>query len=172
MIDVPEVQCRTVLACSAGDYSRSPTFAATYLAIENSSKNNLGRALPAGRVRVIRNSEATSPLVADEILPALAAEDLMLVRIGQPSQVSVKREIVERLDAEKATVHEIIHLTLGNRSEQAQKILLAEPRPAASAQVIEKSDEFQIQSQLLLFAVDVPAGGQKSVSYTVRRVAQ
>ena len=172
LLDAREVSCQTILAAAPADYSHMPAFACTYLAIENSSRNHLGRALPAGSLRVIRNSDAGAALVGSETLGALEVDDVMLVRLGQASPVTVKREISERMDNDKAAANQTIVLTVRNRGDQAQKIVLVEPRPAASSKVIEKSDEFHMQSQLLLFKIDIPASGEKVISYTVRQPAQ
>jgi hypothetical protein len=174
LLDTANVSCQMVLACAPADTSNIPAFVPTYVAIENTSKNNLGRALPPGRVRVLKqtNSDAPPTLLADQILPASAQDDLIFVRVGGASPITAKRQIKERLDIENSAVNEMIEITLHNRSNQPQKILLLEPRIAPASQVIDKSDEYQIQAQSLLFKIDVPANGRKSVSYTLRRPAQ
>jgi hypothetical protein len=174
LLDVQNISSRMVLACAAADSGRTPAFVPTYLAIENSSKNNLGHSLPPGRVRVVKqtNADAAPILLADETVPARAQDDLMLVRVAPASLVTARREIVERLDTDKAAANQTTQVTLRNRSNQVQKVLLVEPQPSPASQVIEKTDEYQVQSQSLLFKVDVPANGEKTVSYTVRRPAQ
>jgi len=174
LLDAPGISCQMVLACTAADAARSGAFVPKYLAIENSSKNNLGRSLPAGRVRVVKqsNADAAPTLLIDAVLPAGAQDDLILVRIGPASAVTAKREIIERLDTNKSAVNQTIKITLRNSTDQLQKILLIEPRPGLAAQIIEKSDEFQTQSQSLLWKLDLPANGEKIVSYTTRRPAQ
>ena len=173
LLDAAEVSCQTVLACTPSDYSRIPTLVCTYLAIENSSKNHLGRALPAGHVRLIKQSADAAPtLLAEEPLFNVAIDDLILVRLGQPSGVSVKREIIERLDTERAVTDQTIQMKLRNRTNQPQKILLAEPRPSDASQIIQKSDDYQSQSRSILFRIDLPANDEKTITYTVRRPAQ
>lgn len=174
LVDAPNVSCQMILACCPEDFGRTPTFVSTYLAIENLSKNNLGRELPPGRVRVIRQSapNAAPTLLANDILAASAQNDLILVRVGPATPITARRELTERFDTDKTAANQTIQIMLRNPTDQPQKILLLEPRPGPASQVIEKSTEYQIQSQSLLFKVDVPANGQKAVSYTVRRAAQ
>ncbi|HEV8290292.1 MAG TPA: hypothetical protein VGP94_00145 [Tepidisphaeraceae bacterium] len=173
LVDAPSVTCQMILACRPEDFGRTPTFVSTYLAIENSSKNNLGRALPEGRVRVIRQSALDAPmLLANDVLAASAQNDLILVRVGPATPITARHEMTERFDNDKTAANPTVQITLRNPTEQPQKILLLEPLPGPASQVIEKSAEYQIQSQSLLFKIDVPANGQKVVSYTVRRPAR
>ena len=163
-VDARDISCQMILACGPADHG----FASTYLTIENSSKNNLARALPPGRLRVSKQST----LLADDVLPAIAPNDLLLVRLGQPSPITAKRETSERLDTDKSAANQTVQITLRNPTDQLQKILIIEPRPGAASQVIQKSSEFQMQTQSLLFNLEVPANGQQFLSYTIRRPAQ
>lgn len=174
LLDTANPNCQIILACGPGDYGRSPAFASSYLAIENSSKNNLGRSMPPGRVRIYKQStaDAAPALLAEDTLPPIAQNDLVLIRLGAASQVTAKREVNERFDTDKTAANQTIQITLRNRSDQAQKIVLIEPRPAPAHRILDKSMEFENQSQSMLFRIDLPANGEKVVSYTTRRPAQ
>ncbi|HEV8605987.1 MAG TPA: DUF4139 domain-containing protein [Tepidisphaeraceae bacterium] len=173
-VDAANVGCQMVLACGAADYGRSPALATSYLAIENSSKNGLGRSFPAGRVRVSSQASQTAApaLLADDVLPAIAQGEPILLRLGATSQITVKRELEERRDTDRATFLQTIRITLRNPADQPQRILLIEPRPNSGAQIIDKSDDVQVQSQTMIFTANVPASGEKAISYSVRRPAQ
>jgi hypothetical protein len=110
--------------------------------------------------------------LADDIVPAIAQNDLLLVRVGPASPVSVKRGVSEQIDPDPSSTLQIFQLNLHNSSNQPQKVLLVEPQPLANSQILEKSDEFRMQSDSMLFTVEVPANGDKVVSYSVRRPAQ
>jgi hypothetical protein len=170
LLDARQVAAQTLLAYTPKDSSR---FAASYLAIDNSSKNNLGHALPAGRLRVIQQSANAAPLLlGDAVLPPVAIDDLILARVGEASSVSIKREIVERMETDKTATTQVVQITLRNQTQQPQKILLCEPKPSAASQIVQKSDEYQVQSQAILFRIELPASGEKTISYTMRRPAQ
>jgi hypothetical protein len=168
------VSCQTVLACTPADYARAPLLASTYLAIENNSKNRLGISFPPGRVRVMKQTDPSAApiLVADDVMSAIAPDELILVRLGPPSQVSISREIKEHADADRSAMLQITQLTIRNPTNRAQRIILVEPRPTAVSQILEKSDEYQIQSQGLVFRIEVPANAEKVISYTLRKPAQ
>ncbi len=174
LVDAANVSSEMVLACGDGDYARTPAFAASYLVIENTSKNGLGRPLPAGRVRLSSQvSQNSAPaLLADDVLPAVAQDDLIFLRLGATSQITAKREVEERRDTDRATFLQTIQITLRNPTDQPKRILLIEPRPISASQIIDKSEEVQLQSKTMIFTANVPAGGEKTVSYSVRRPAQ
>jgi len=174
LADAPNISCQSILACTPADYAHSPTVASTYLAIDNTSKNGLGLSLPPGRIRVTRQADANAApmLVADDIFVPSAPNDLILLRLGNPSQVGIKHEIKEHLDTDRSAMLQIIQLTLHNASDRGQKVVLVEPHPPTASGVLEKSDEYQTQSQGLVFTVDVPANGEKIITYTLRRPAQ
>lgn len=174
LVDAPAVSYQMVLACAANDYRRYPSTASTYLSIENTSKNGLGAALPPGRIRVSRQgtSGAAPIILAEDSFAAAEPNRLMLIRLGQPSQVSARRrESRSHLNDDGISTEQKIQITLRNRSDAAQRVLLIETVPA-SAEIIEKSDDYQKQSRGVIFPVNVPAGGEKIVAYTLREPAQ
>jgi len=174
LIDGANVAGELVLALGAADYARAPAQASNYLAIDNSSKNGLGNPLPAGRVRVMKQqaADAAPILLADDILQAAGKDELILVRLGPASQVTAKREFNERVNTDRTDAVQMIQITLHNAAEHPQRVLLIEPRQNPAAQIVEKSDDFQVQSQSLIFNVTIPANGDKTVSYSLRRPAQ
>jgi hypothetical protein len=87
--------------------------------------------------------------------------------------VSVKRQEVDRrLDDQRLSAFVTNQISLRNAGEQQHRVLLIEPTPDGAWEIIEKSDGYQKLSQGIIFAVDVPARGEKIVSYTMRRPAQ
>ncbi len=174
LADAANLPCQSVLACAPADYAQNPLLASTYLAIENTSKNGLGLSLPSGRIRVTRQADANAApiLLANEVMSAAAPNDLILLRLGPPSQVRITRELKEHVDTDRSATLQVIQVTIHNPTDRAQKVVLVEPRPAAGSEILEKSDEFQMQSQGLVFTTQVPANGEKVISYTLRRPAQ
>src|SRR5205823_2124737 len=168
--DAANVSCQTILACTPADYAQNPLLASTYLAIENTSKNGLGLSLPTGRIRVTRQTDANAApiLMANDVLPAAAPNDLILLRLGPPSQVRITRELKEHVDTDRSATLQMIQVTIHNPTDRAQKIILVEPRPAAASEILEKSDAFQMQSQGVVFTTQAPANGEKVLSYTLR----
>jgi len=168
------ISSQTVLACTPADYARVPLLASTYLAIENNSKNGLGLSLPPGRLRVTKQTDANAAplLIADNVISGAAPDELILIRLGPPSQLSITREFKEHADTDRSATLQIAQLTIHNPTDRAKKIILVEPRPAAASQILEKTDEFQMQSQGLVFRTEVPANAEKVISYTLRKPAQ
>jgi len=136
-----------------------------YLDIEN----NLGMALPGGKVRIYQeDQEGELRLVGEDSIGHITKGKKMRFNLGMVFDVMLSRKqtVYKRLTT---SLHEIgWELFLENHRQKPVKIIVKEAIPG-DWKIISASFPYQkISANILQFTLDVPANGKKSFDYQVR----
>lgn len=144
-----------------------------YLKLRNVEKNGMGLPLPAGRVRVYKKDEADAAeeFVGEDVIQHTPKDEQFLVRLGSAFDVVGERKQTNfTLDENKHELTESIEITLRNHKTTPVQVTVKESLFRwLTWNITESSDKFDKQdARTVHFPVDVPAGGEKKVTYTVR----
>jgi hypothetical protein len=150
-----------------------------YLQFKNAEKNGLGIPLPAGRVRVSKRDAADNAddpaglveFVGEDKVDHTPKDEDVLVRLGSAFDVVGERKQTDfTLDTANRTATESFEIKLRNHKAQPVTVLVKENLFRWSAwQITDASDKYtKHDSRTIHMPVDVPAGGEKTVTYTVK----
>jgi len=144
-----------------------------YLKFKNAKENKLGMPLPKGKVRVYKQDDADGTLefIGEDLIDHTARNETVLIKLGQAFDVVGERTQTDfRLDSSRKTMTESIRIQLRNHKDAAQKVIIKENLYRwTNWDITQKSDDFEkIDARTIHFNVDVPADGEKTVTYTVR----
>ncbi len=163
-----------------------------YLQFHNREADGLGVPLPKGKVRVFKadtrsqaevkldatgkpvgGSAAVGSLefVGEDLIDHTAKNEKVLVKIGQAFDVTGERVQTDfKVDTARDWMEETFRITLRNAKKEAQKVVVRENLYRwVNWQITQKSDEFEkVDARTVHFVVDVPAEGEKVVTYTVK----
>ncbi len=133
----------------------------------NSKAAGLGRPLPAGRVRVFDGED----FLGESMLEHTAEGADIRLEVGTAFDLTAERERSEfRVDRSGRTMTESFSVTLKNAKKNEAVIRLVEPLPRWSDwQIVSSSVPAKKRdAQRAEFEVVVPAGGEATLTYTVR----
>lgn len=137
------------------------------LAFENRQANGLGQPLPAGRVRVFDDGD----LLGESALGHTAVNEKIDLALGTVFDLNAERRATDfQLDRGGRQMRESIEIKLRNARDEPARVQVHESLPRWSDwEIVEASQEHQkTDAQSVRFDVDVPAGGEATVTYTVR----
>lgn len=141
------------------------------LSFENNSKNKLGIALPAGRVRVnmLDNKDGSLEFIGEDSIQHTPKNDKITLKLGHAFDVKAKR-VQSNFQLIQNGLIETIEITINNQKEQPQTVEVIEPMFRWSNWKVTQHDEpyTQLDSSNIQFAVKVPAASSKSFKYTVQ----
>ncbi|HEY5802548.1 MAG TPA: DUF4139 domain-containing protein [Lysobacter sp.] len=159
----------------------------TTVSVRNTKEAGLGQPLPAGRVRMFvegglpgsglpggelsGSTKQGNDFLGESMLPHTAAGEEIRLQVGKVFDLRAEREQTDfRLDRADRTVTETFALTLTNGRKTAATIRVIEPLPrwsdwelVTSSVPGKKKDARRVE-----FEVPVPAGGETTLTYTVR----
>jgi hypothetical protein len=144
----------------------------TTVSVRNTKDAGLGQPLPAGRVRTfVGGGSAGNDFLGEAMLAHTADGEEIRLQVGKVFDLRADREQTDfRLDRTGRTVTETFALTLTNGKKTAATIRVIEPLPrwsdwelVTSAVPGKKKDARHVE-----FEVPVPAGGETTLTYTVR----
>jgi hypothetical protein len=144
-----------------------------YVRFRNAEANKLGRPLPKGKVRVYKQDDAggTLEFVGEDLIDHTPRDETVLVKLGQSFDVVGERTQVDfRPDSARKTMTETVRVQLRNHKDQAARVVVKENLYRwTNWEVVETSDPFtKVDARTVHFELDVPARGEKTVTYTVR----
>lgn len=128
------------------------------------------QALPDGRVRLFKRKGERLDLVSEE--PLRTTPGLARIRIAADTDIVGERHATScNADERSHTVHEKVEVKLDNKSKQAADVVVREFLWRYPMWRIDPSDESpkgtRAGAQTQEYRVTVPAGGTKSVTYSV-----
>jgi hypothetical protein len=139
--------------------------------IENTKANGLGIPLPAGTFRFYEADGSDLEFTGERSIGHTAAGETVRLATGTAFDLVGKR-VRENLavDTANKTTTEEINITLRNRKDSAVTIQVVERLARGSNwEILKSSMKFErLDSGRIQFDVPVPAGGEKSLGYTVR----
>lgn len=137
------------------------------VSVENTKAAGLGRPLPEGRVRVFDGED----FLGESRLGHTAEGQEIMLEVGNAFDLSAERQNTEfRVDRAGRTITESFAVTLGNAKATDVVIRVIEPLPRWSDWEITSSSvpAKKQDARHAEFAVPVPAGGESTLTYTVR----
>jgi len=144
---------------------------ATFVEFKNSKENQLGIALPKGRVRFYRADGEQLQFTGEVNIDHTAKDELLRFQTGFAFDLVGERKrmnFTKHPNRDEAT--ESFEITVRNRKEEASEIRVVEHLARwANWEVTEKTQEFvKTNAQTIEFRVPLAAGEEKVVSYTVK----
>lgn len=141
---------------------------------KNSEANHLGMPLPKGRMRFYRrDDEGNLQFIGENTIDHTPKDEKVSVFLGDAFDLTgdrVQTDFKTRQMPDERTIIESYKITLKNAKTVAAKIRVVEHMyRTANWEITSNSDPFEkTDSQTTEFNVDVPAGGEKVVTYTVK----
>ncbi|HEX8325685.1 MAG TPA: DUF4139 domain-containing protein [Tepidisphaeraceae bacterium] len=144
-----------------------------YVMLDNKEANGLGIPLPAGRVRVYQNDEAdkTQEFVGEDVIRHTPKDETIQIRLGSAFDiVGERKQTAFTVDERAHTLTESFEIKLRNHKKEAVRVVVKENLFRwANWEITAKSDAFEKQDyRTVHFPVDVPSGGEKTLTYTVK----
>jgi hypothetical protein len=149
----------------AGEGGEQPVTASVRFA--NRKSAGLGVPLPAGRVRVFDRGE----LLGEAAIGHTPADRDLALTVGTVFDLTAVRKRLDfAVDRAGRTMTERVGVTVHNAKPQAATVHVIEPLPRWSDwEIVESTVPAQKQdAQTAAFALEVPAGGERELVYTVR----
>jgi hypothetical protein len=144
---------------------------ATFVEFKNSKENQLGIALPKGRVRFYRADGEQLQFTGEVNIDHTAKDELLRFQTGFAFDLVGERKRMNFTRNERRNeATESFEITVRNRKEEASEIRVVEHLARwANWEVTEKTQEFvKTNAQTIEFRVPLAAGEEKVVSYTVK----
>jgi hypothetical protein len=144
-----------------------------YLRFKNAKENNLGMPLPKGKVRVYKadNADGTLEFVGEDLIDHTAKDEKVLIKLGQSFDVVGERTQTDfNMDSGRKTMTDSYRIQIRNHKDQPQKVVIKENLFRWTTwEITKSSDKYEkVDARTIHFEVEVPANGEKTVTYTVR----
>lgn len=141
-----------------------------YLRFKNSEANHLGIPLPAGRVRVYKTDPAdrSREFIGEDVIQHTPKDEEAMGRLGTAFDIVGERVETDFKEGER-TATESFEITLRNHKDSAVHIIVKENLYRwYNWEIVKSSDKWEKKDYRTIYIpVDVPAGGERKVSYTV-----
>jgi hypothetical protein len=145
---------------------------------KNSDANHLGMPLPKGRMRFYRrDANGSLQFTGENIIDHTAKDEMVHVYVGNAFDLTgertrtdfKRREGQNRQNQPERTIIESFKIEVRNAKDSAAPVRVVEHLyRTAQWEITAKSDDFtKKDSQTIEFNMDVPAHGEKDVTYTV-----
>jgi len=137
----------------------------------NSKDNNLGMALPAGRVRVYkRDSEGSLQFIGEDKIDHTPRDEKVRLTVGQAFDIRGERKQTDRQELAKNVWEEEYEITLRNHKDEDVVITVVEHlAPYANWRIIKKTHPYtKRDASTIEFTVPVKADGESTLNYRVR----
>jgi hypothetical protein len=140
--------------------------------IRNSKGNRLGMPLPKGRMRFYRKGDdGQLEFTGENTIDHTPKDELIRVYTGDAFDIVGERRRTDyRIDTNRNWLDETFEIKLRNHKEKdAVEIRVVEHLYRwINWEIVEKSDTFlKTESQTMEFRVQVPPGGEKTITYKV-----
>jgi len=144
-----------------------------YLQIKNTEKNGLGIPLPAGRLRVYKQDEAdkTNEFIGEDVIQHTPKDEEVLVKLGTAFDIVGERKQTDfTANYEQRVITESFEIKVRNHKKEPVKVLVRENLFRwTNWEITKKSSEFEkVDYRTIHFPIEVPAGGEQVVTYTVK----
>ena len=144
-----------------------------YLQIKNSEKNGLGIPLPAGRLRVYKQDEAdkTNEFIGEDVIQHTPKDEEVLVKLGTAFDIVGERKQTDfTANYDQHVITESFEIKVRNHKKEAVKVLVRENLFRwTNWEITKKSQDFEkVDYRTIHFPIEVPAGGEQVVTYSVK----
>jgi hypothetical protein len=140
---------------------------------KNGKDSHLGMPLPKGKVRVYKEDAADGSLefVGEDLVDHTPRDETVLVKLGESFDVVGERKQTDfRVESRDRWMQESFEIQLRNHKDAPVHVLVKENLYRWTQwAIVDKSDAFTKEdARTILFDVEVPAGGTKTVTYSVK----
>ena len=151
------------------DGARDGNKVAIRMEFENSKKNNLGMALPAGKVRVYKeDTDKALEFVGEDLIDHTPRDEKVRLFLGNAFDIVGERIQTNYKEVSTRTHEESYSIEIRNHKDTAQQVTIIE-HLSGDWKITDKSTDFvKKDSRTAEFAVAVPANGSVKVTYTAR----
>src|SRR5690606_25781826 len=143
-----------------------------YLRFDNKKDNQLGIALPAGRMRVNQRSEGGSlEFIGEDVIKHTPRNETLNIKLGKSFDVVGERKQTDfKVDSTAKWMEESFEISVRNRKEEAVSVLIREYLYRWSGWQItsESGKHVKRDAQTVDFPVEIPADTELKLRYTVR----
>lgn len=142
-----------------------------YVRFKNSEANHLGIPLPAGRIRTYKTDPADGAreFVGEDVIQHTPKDEKIMARLGTAFELVGERK---QTNFERAgrTITESFQITLRNHKDAAVTVIIRELMyRGLNWEILSSSDKWEKQDYRTIHVpVEIPANGEKQVTYTVR----
>ncbi len=153
--------------------TRSNRSVDVYLAFRNSADAGLGIPLPAGTVRVYKEDpdDGSLEFIGEDNTEHSSRDEDIMLRLGSAFDLAGERRQTDfKCKYNERWIVESFEITVRNHKDEAARVLVREVLYRwVNWDITAKSDEFTKKDwRTIHFPVDVPANGEKTITYTVR----
>lgn len=144
---------------------------AVVLEFANGQASGLGMPLPSGRVRVFQAGADEDELLGEAHLGHTASGQDVELALGEAFDLSARRQVKDfKLADDRLSLEETVEITLSNAKATAVVVRLDEAvQRWQDWEIIESSQRWEpLHAQAIRYAVEIPAGKDVTVRYTVR----
>ncbi len=143
-----------------------------YLGFKNAKRNNMGRPLPAGRMRVSKldPADATLEFIGEDAVDHTPEDENVRVKLGSAFDVvGERRQMSFSIDTSRRMMTEEIEVKLRNHKKEAVTVIVKENLYRwINWEILEKTHAFEKQdARTVHYPLRVAAGGETVLRYTV-----
>jgi len=144
-----------------------------YVRFKNEKANQLGMPLPKGKIRVFQKDDADGTLefVGEDLIDHTPKDETVLVKVGQAFDVVGDRTQTDfQIDSGRRQMTDSYRIVLRNHKDVPVRVVIRENLFRWTTwEVLAPSDPFtKKDARTIEFEVDVPANGEKAVTYAAR----
>jgi hypothetical protein len=148
---------------------RDPNKVAVRMEFENSEKNNIGMALPAGKVRVYKEDlDGALEFVGEDRIDHTPRDEEVRLYLGNAFDVVGERKRTDYRKIGSRTQEEAFEIEIRNHKDEQQDVVIVEHFYADWKILVASHESTKKDSHTLEFPVSVEADGSVTVTYTVR----
>jgi hypothetical protein len=142
------------------------------LELENRLENGLGLPLPAGRVRIYRTdpTDGAAEFIGEDEVDHTPRDETVRLRLGRAFDVrGARRSTAFEVSHEEHWITESFEIRVRNRKNVPVRVLVREHlRRWVNWRIETEQEHLKLDATTVEFPVDVPAGAESVVKYTVR----
>jgi hypothetical protein len=144
-----------------------------YIQAKNTEKNGLGIPLPAGRIRAYKRDDADGldEFIGEDVIQHTPKDEAVLVRLGIAFDIAAERTQTAFEDHfDEKWISESFEIKLRNHKKTPVQVIVKENLFRwTNWEITKSSDKFEKKDfRTIQFPVEVPPGGEKTVTYTVK----
>lgn len=142
---------------------------AVVVEIENKKENNLGLALPAGRVRVYKaDDDASLQLIGEDRIDHTPKDEKLRLKLGEAFDIVAERKTTARKQITKRMSEISYSIPVRNHKAEDVEVTVIEDVYGDWEIVNESHPHKKRNAETIEFNVTVPKSGETNLTYTVR----
>jgi hypothetical protein len=163
-VDTVPLDRRLRFDSQMGQLDETPRAAQLEYRFRNDAAHGLGRPLPQGRVRVYKGAA----LIGEDRLPNTPKDERVRIEVGQAFDVVGERKQTAALRPTEKVREETYTVTVRNHKPSAVDVEVVE-HPYGTWVITKKSQSYTtVSANEIVFALALPAGGEATVTYSIR----